>query len=51
MLTADGVDVCFEQDFIMPMQDWQLRLHLLLLLQQSHRPCHLGACRWLGGGL
>ena len=37
--------------FIMPMQDWQLRLHLLLLLQQSHRPCHLGACRWLGGGL
>ena len=34
----------------MPMQDWQLRLHLLLLMQQTHRPCHLEACRWLGGG-
>ena len=33
-----------------PLQDWQLRLHPLLLMQQAHRPCHLAACRWLGGG-
>ena len=50
MLTANGVDLCFEKDFVMPMQDWQLHLHLLLLLQHNHRPCHLEACRWLGGG-